>query len=92
MGRAGYQLYPCSSSECIPWHTSFYVHLTNCGHWNIGIGMGNEISTAGCGWDCVPGGNGIERSNSDDYKVLLHGIAIVAGYLVPGYLLNKKDA
>lgn len=24
-----------------------------------------------------------------DYKVLLHGIAVVAGYLVPGYLLKK---
>jgi hypothetical protein len=29
---------------------------------------------------------------ADDYKVLLHGIAIVAGYLIPGYLLKKKDA
>lgn len=29
---------------------------------------------------------------SDDYKVLLHGVAIVAGYLIPGYLLKKEKS
>jgi hypothetical protein len=28
----------------------------------------------------------------DDYKPLLHGIAITAGYLVPGYLLKKSKS
>ncbi len=26
----------------------------------------------------------------DDYKALLHGVAVVAGYLIPGYLLKNK--
>jgi uncharacterized membrane protein len=26
----------------------------------------------------------------DEYKVLLHGVAIVIGYLIPGYLLKKQ--
>jgi general stress protein CsbA len=26
----------------------------------------------------------------DDYKALLHGVAMVAGYLIPGYLLKNK--
>jgi hypothetical protein len=29
---------------------------------------------------------------SDDYKVLLHGVSIVAGYLIPGYLLKNEKA
>jgi hypothetical protein len=28
----------------------------------------------------------------DDYKVLLHGVAIIAGYLIPGYLLLNEKA
>lgn len=28
----------------------------------------------------------------DEYKPLLHGIAIVAGYLIPGYILKKGKA
>jgi hypothetical protein len=28
---------------------------------------------------------------TDEYKVLLHGFAIVAGYLIPGYLLKKTN-
>jgi len=26
----------------------------------------------------------------DEYKPLLHGIAIIIGYLIPGYLLKKS--
>jgi hypothetical protein len=29
---------------------------------------------------------------ADDFKLLVHGIAIVAGYLVPGYLLKQVKA
>lgn len=29
---------------------------------------------------------------SDDYKPLLHGIAVVTGYLIPGYLLKNSKA
>ncbi len=29
---------------------------------------------------------------ADDYKVLLHGVAIIFGYLVPGYLLKSAKA
>jgi hypothetical protein len=28
---------------------------------------------------------------ADDYKVLLHGVAIIFGYLVPGYLLKSSS-
>jgi hypothetical protein len=27
-----------------------------------------------------------------EYKALLHGVAIVTGYLVPGYLLKNSEA
>ena len=29
---------------------------------------------------------------ADDYKPLLHGIAVVVGYLIPGYLLKNANA
>jgi hypothetical protein len=29
---------------------------------------------------------------ADDYKVLLHGVAIIFGYLIPGYLLKLSKA
>jgi hypothetical protein len=29
---------------------------------------------------------------SNDYKVLLHGIAIICGYIIPGYLLKSAKA
>jgi hypothetical protein len=29
---------------------------------------------------------------ADDFKLLAHGIAIVAGYLIPGYLLKQVKA
>jgi len=29
---------------------------------------------------------------ADEYKPLLHGVAIIAGYLIPGYLLKKAKA